>query len=105
MIDQLVQDGYAVSVVCKVLDYPRSTYYHTAQPTVDDELRAAIRDVSGQWPRYGYRRVTAELRRQHWVVNPKRIRRLTGALHRMCALDGVAAENQGEKAPYHQQCP
>ncbi len=76
MIDQLVQAGYAVIVVCEVLDYPRSTYYHTTQLVVDDELCTAIRDVVGQWPRYGYRRVTAELRRQQWTVNPKRIRRL-----------------------------
>ena len=76
MIDQLVQDGYAVIVACDVLDYPRSTYYHAAPPAVDGELRAAIREVVGHWPRYGYRRVTAELRRQHWAVNPKRIRRL-----------------------------
>jgi transposase InsO family protein len=76
VIDQLVQDGYAVIVVCDVLDYPRSTYYHTAKPVADDELRAAIRDVVGQWPRYGYRLVTAELRRQQWDVNPKRVRRL-----------------------------
>ncbi len=76
MIDQLVQDGYAVIVVCDVLDYPRSTYYHAAQPAADDALRDAIREVVGQWPRYGYRRVTAELRRQQWAVNPKRVRRL-----------------------------
>lgn len=76
MIEQLVQDGYAVIVVCDVLDYPRSTYYHAAPPAVDDQLRAAIREVVGQWPRYGYRRVTAELRRQQWDVNPKRVRRL-----------------------------
>ncbi len=76
MIDQLVQDGYAVIVACDVLDYPRSTYYHMVKPGADDELRAAIREVVGQWPRYGYRRVTAELRRQHWAVNPKRVRRL-----------------------------
>ena len=76
MIDQLVQDGYAVIMVCDVLDYPRSTYYHTAPPMADEALRAAIREVVGQWPRYGYRRVTAELRRQQWAVNPKRIRRL-----------------------------
>ena len=72
MIDQLVRDGYAVLVVCEVLDYARSTYYHTAKPTPDDALRAAIREVAGQWPRYGYRRVTAQLRRQGWSVNRKR---------------------------------
>ncbi len=46
------------------------------EPVVDEELRAAIREVVGQWPRYGYRRVTAQLRRRQWVVNPKRVRRL-----------------------------
>ncbi len=76
MIDQLVHDGYAVLVVCDVLAYPRSTYYHTAKPVSDDALRAAIREVAGQWPRYGYRRVTAQLRRQGWPVNRKRIQRL-----------------------------
>jgi transposase InsO family protein len=76
VIDQLVCQGYAVIVVCDVLDYPRSTYYHTAKPMTDDALRAAIRDVAGQWPRYGYRRVTAQLRRQGWPVNRKRIQRL-----------------------------
>jgi putative transposase len=76
VIDQLVHDGYAVIVVCKVLDYPRSTYYHTAEPVADADLRAAIREVAGQWPRYGYRRVTAQLRRQGWAVNRKRIQRL-----------------------------
>ena len=76
MIDQLVHQGYAVIVVCDVLDYPRSTYYHTAQPVADDELRAAIREVVGQWPRYGYRRVTAQLRRQGLRVNRKRIQRV-----------------------------
>ena len=76
MIAQLVQQGYAVIVVCDVLDYPRSTYYHPAKPVSDDALRAAIREVAGQWPRYGYRRVTAQLRRQGWSVNRKRIQRL-----------------------------
>ena len=80
MIDQLVRDGYAVLVVCEVLDYARSTYYHTAKPTPDDALRAAIREVAGQWPRYGYRRVTAQLRRQGWPVNRKRIQRLMGLM-------------------------
>jgi len=32
--------------------------------------------LSKPWPTYGYRRITAQLRRQEWVVNPKRVRRL-----------------------------
>ncbi len=76
MIDQLVHQGYAVIVVCDVLDYPRSTYYHTAPPAADGAVRVAIRAVVGEWPRYGYRRVTAELRRRGLPVNRKRVQRL-----------------------------
>lgn len=101
MIDQLVQDGYAVIRVCEVLDYPRSTYYHTAQPAAQDELCAAIRDVVGHWPRYGYRRVTAELRRQHWIVNPKRVRRLMRlmALQRKTKVKKRRTTNSGHAFP------
>jgi putative transposase len=76
VIDQLVRQGYTVITVCDVLDYPRSTYYHTAKPVADDAVRAAIREVVGAWPRYGYRRVTAELRRRGLPVNRKRVQRL-----------------------------
>ncbi len=44
MIDKLVGDGYAVLVVCDVLDYPRSTYYRTAKPVTDDALRGHSRN-------------------------------------------------------------
>jgi transposase InsO family protein len=76
MIDQLVHEGYAAIVVCDVLNYPRSTYYHTAKPAADEKVRAAIRAVVGDWPCYGYRRVTAELRRRGQAVNRKRVQRL-----------------------------
>ncbi len=76
MIDQLVREGYAVSVACDVLGYPRSTYYHTAQPAAEDTVRTAIRDVVGEWPCYGYRRVTAVLWRRDLPVNRKRVQRL-----------------------------
>ena len=34
----------------------------------------------GEWPTYGYRRLTAMLRREDWEVNAKRVRRLMGEL-------------------------
>jgi len=76
VIDQLVRQGYAAIVVCDVLDYPRNTYYYTPPPPSDEAVREAIHAVVGQWPRYGYRRVTAELRRRGLPVNRKRIQRL-----------------------------
>lgn len=50
---------YPVKTICGVLDLPRSTFYHT--PTVADEgdLRVALLDLAGQYPTYGYRRLTA----------------------------------------------
>ncbi len=46
---------------------------------VTDENKAltkAIRAVKARWPRYGYRRVTGELRAEGWRVNAKRVARL-----------------------------
>jgi putative transposase len=44
----------------------------------DDEeaLRAAIVILAGPYGRYGYRRITALLRREGWQVNHKRVERI-----------------------------
>ena len=39
-------------------------------------MRDAIQRIALQWPCYGRPRITAELRRQGWTVNPKRVYRL-----------------------------
>jgi len=41
----------------------------------DLELRDAIQRIALEWPCYGRPRITAELRRQGWTVNPKRVYR------------------------------
>jgi putative transposase len=51
----------------------RSTYYHPGEQRDYAELRQAIQELSGQWPTYGYRRITAELRRAGWTINHKRV--------------------------------
>jgi len=68
---------YPVSVVCAVLGYRRSSYYYRPQPPDDTALKTAIQEVAGAWPRYGYRRITAQIRgEKQWVVNHKRVRRV-----------------------------
>jgi transposase InsO family protein len=42
----------------------------------DMELRDAIQRIAVQWPSYGRPRITAELRRRGWTVNPKRVYRI-----------------------------
>lgn len=71
---------YPLAVVCQALDIPRSSVYarqHAAAPAGDRELQAHIERIAGQWPTYGYRRVTAQLRREGVeAVNGKRVRRV-----------------------------
>jgi putative transposase len=73
---------YPVRVVCAVLALPRSTfYYQPAAPAADDTpLRSALQRLAGEWPTYGYRRLTAQLRREGFIVNSKRVRRLMAEL-------------------------
>jgi putative transposase len=72
----LAQD-YPVSIICDILGCARSSYYHRPEERPDEAtLRVAIKTVAAEWPTYGYRRVTAQLRRQDWPVNHKRVRRL-----------------------------
>lgn len=68
---------YSVQRMCDILDLPRSSYYYAARARADAELCAQIRTVTGQFPTYGIRRVTAQLRRDYQVpVNRKRVARL-----------------------------
>jgi transposase InsO family protein len=69
-------ESYPVKLVCETLDYPRSRYYRRSEGKDDAALRKAIEEIAGEWPTYGYRRVTAELGRSGWVVNGKRVRRI-----------------------------
>jgi putative transposase len=50
----------------------------------DMELRDAIHRIALEWPSYGRPRITAELRRQGWTVNPKRVRRLLREDNLLC---------------------
>jgi len=75
VIKMLAQE-YPVTIVCDVLDCARSSYYYrTGQPD-DKEVKMTIQTVAGEWPTYGYRRITAQLRREGWTVNRKRVGRL-----------------------------
>jgi len=67
---------YPVRVLGRVLGVAPSSYYYQPQGPTEPGLEAALREVAGQWPTYGYRRLTAQLRRAGWPVNGKRVRRL-----------------------------
>ncbi len=62
---------------CRVLQQPRSTQrYPKVIPEDEYLLRAKVIELASAYGRYGYRRVTALLRNQGWIVNHKRIERI-----------------------------
>ena len=62
---------------CRVLGQPRSTQRYTPrEPDRDRALVQRMLALVRRHPRYGYRRITALLRQDGWLVNRKRIHRL-----------------------------
>jgi putative transposase len=54
------------------------------RPDPDMDLRDAIQRIALEWPSYGRPRITAELRRRGWEVNPKRVYRLMREDNLLC---------------------
>jgi transposase InsO family protein len=70
-------EQYPTRLVCETLDFPRSQLYRPPPDTDKDAfLREALLRLAGEWPTYGYRRLTAMLKRDGWKINAKRVRRV-----------------------------
>jgi len=67
---------YPVTLLCQALDLARSSYYYCCQSEGEPALTEALLRLAEAWPTYGYRRLTAQLRREGWEVNSKHVRRL-----------------------------
>jgi putative transposase len=67
---------FSQTLLCRVLGLARSSLYYQALPPNDLALRSALEAVALEYPRYGYRRITAELQRRGWSVNRKHVLRL-----------------------------
>jgi putative transposase len=81
--------GLTIKRMVKLAGVSRASYYrfgHQAEsgPDPDMDLRDAIQRIALEWPSYGRRRVTAELRRRGWTVNPKRVYRLMREDNLLC---------------------
>ena len=77
MSTELVAAGHPIGLVCQTLGLARSSYYYASQaPANETELQTALKEEAGEWPTYGYRRLTRQLERRGLTVNCKRVRRL-----------------------------
>jgi putative transposase len=91
-MSSLQQEFPSLSIrqLCALLGVSRSWVYERPhQPTQaerDVALRDAIERIVLEFPGYGYRRVTAELHRQKWEVNHKRVLRIMRSESLLCQL-------------------
>jgi putative transposase len=59
------------------MQLPRRSYYYKPKNKPSDEtLISRMEDICLEFPRYGYRRVTKQLRREGWTVNHKKVARI-----------------------------
>ena len=78
--------------------FARSTIrYRSVQPP-QEELRARIRTLAAERPRWGYRRIHVLLRREGWAVNRKRVQRLYRE-------EGLAVRRKGKRRRSEVPCP
>ena len=77
-----------VTLLCRALSLDRQRYYRFIQAEKhtdrDMELRSEIQKIALEWPRYGSRRIAAELRRHGTPVNRKRVQRLMREDNLLC---------------------
>jgi putative transposase len=80
--------GLTIERMVKLGRVSRSGFYRfdgtEPGPDRDMDLRDAIQKIAVEWPSYGRPRMTKELRRRGWVVNPKRVRRLMREDNLLC---------------------
>ena len=83
------QRGLTIRRMVQLSQMSRASFYRYHEegrpgPSADMDLRDAIQRIALEWPSYGRPRITAELRRRGWEVNPKRVYRLMREDNLLC---------------------
>jgi transposase InsO family protein len=81
--------GLTVERMVRLSGVSRASYYRFDEnaetgPDPDMDLRDAIQRIALDWPVYGRRRMTQELRRRGWTVNHKRVHRIMSEDNLLC---------------------
>jgi putative transposase len=75
---------------CRALGFLRSTCRYMVRRDLGLVLRARLKQLAAERPRFGYRRLCDQLRRQGLVVNHKRV-------HRLYRLEGLQVRKRRRK--------
>jgi putative transposase len=81
--------GLTIGRMVRLAQVSRASYYRFEESAgsgsdSDMKLRDTIQRIGLEWPSYGRRRITQELRRRGWTVNPKRVQRLMREDNLLC---------------------
>ena len=76
--------------MCEVAGFSRAGYYRFLDPDkpapADMDLRDEMQKIALEWPSYGSRRITQELKARGWEVNRKRVQRLMREDNLLCVV-------------------
>ena len=87
------------------MNFPRRTYYYKPKKTPSDPvLINRMEQICLDFPKYGYRRVTEQLKRERWLINHKKIHRIMrekGWLCRPRKKNWVCTTDSNHKLPVY----
>lgn len=82
------QQEVPIRSACSSLNVSKSAYYEgLKKPAVnlgDNQTKNVIYDISLEYPKYGYRRITAELHRRGQIANHKKVLRIMREENLLC---------------------
>lgn len=87
-VESAAKESLSITQMCETFEVSRSDYYRMPKEAAgsdgDLELREKIQTVALEMSAYGYRRITAELRRRGVIANHKRVLRLMREDNLLC---------------------
>lgn len=99
---EMTHHHLSVRQQCSLLGVNRSTlYYRGTDRTIDAQLANEIHEIWLEMPFYGYRRITAELRRRGYVINQKRVIRLMKEMNIQALYPRPRTTIKAEKDPIY----
>ena len=89
MIDSFSQNGKSVNLLCQALGVSRSGFYDYLKNKMtkkeeENLIKNQIEQIALEYPRYGYRRVTRELKRRQFEINHKKVLRIMDENDLLC---------------------
>ena len=91
MVVQKLRQRHSLEILLSIAQLPRATfYYHLKRMNRTDKHKAAKEEITAIYHenrgRYGYRRITAELRNRNLPLNHKTVQRLMKELGLVCRV-------------------